>query len=67
MNQNAESTTQITFQASPDRRDRSIKKHSHLGKYFPRLWLGVNQGLQHHCCKLSSQSLIKFQNQGGQV
>jgi len=40
---------------------------NHLEKYFPRLWLGVNQGRKHHCCKLSSHSLIKFQNQGGQA
>jgi hypothetical protein len=24
--------------------DRAIKQHSHLGKYFPRFQLGVNQG-----------------------
>jgi hypothetical protein len=67
MNQNTASTTQSAFQASPDRRDHSIKKHSHLGKYFPRLWLGVNKGLEHYCCKLSRQPLIKIKNQGGQA
>jgi hypothetical protein len=45
MSKNAASTTQSTFQASPDIRDRSIKKHYCLGKYFPKLQIRVNRGV----------------------